>query len=219
MKTLKIEMIHDVVCSWCPIGYANMQQALGNLDIKADMHFLPYELNPDMGPEGEGINEHLQRRYHWSQSRLQDYRTHLLAVAKQAGVVIDFSKRSHYYNSSKAHRLIHWSEGYNRQQAMNERLIEAYFKRGLDISSTSVLLTLVEELGLDRSQAQQVLLANEIDPQLRLKQQRVQQLELTGVPAFLVNEHTVISGSNSVAYFETAIKRLTENQPNVHVAC
>jgi predicted DsbA family dithiol-disulfide isomerase len=82
-----------------------------------------------MGPKGEGIDEHLGRRNQWSQSQLQDYRAHLLAVAEQAGVCIDFSKRTHYYNSNKAHRLIHWSEGYNRQQAMNELLIDAYFKR------------------------------------------------------------------------------------------
>jgi len=65
MKTLKIEMIHDVVCSWCPIGYANLQQALRNLNMEADIYFLPSELNPEMGPMGEGIEEYFERRYQW----------------------------------------------------------------------------------------------------------------------------------------------------------
>jgi predicted DsbA family dithiol-disulfide isomerase len=107
MKTLKIEMIHDVVCSWCPIGYVNLQQALRNFDIAADNYFLPSELNPNMGSMGEGVEEQLRARNQWSQSQLQDYRAHLLAVAEQAGVCIDFTKRTHYYNSNKAHRLIH----------------------------------------------------------------------------------------------------------------
>lgn len=63
MSAPKIEIVHDVVCSWCPIAYANVKQALHNLDTKADIYFLPYELNPEMGPQGEAINDHLQRRY------------------------------------------------------------------------------------------------------------------------------------------------------------
>ena len=63
MRALIIEIVHDVVCSWCPIAYANVKQALYNLDIKADIYFLPYELNPEMDIEGEAINDHLQRRY------------------------------------------------------------------------------------------------------------------------------------------------------------
>ena len=79
-------MVHDVVCSWCLIGYANLKQALRNLDMEADICFLPYELNPEMGPKGEGIDDHLARRYQWTRSKLGEYRKHLLAVAKQAGV-------------------------------------------------------------------------------------------------------------------------------------
>jgi len=210
MKTLKIEMIHDVVCSWCPIGYASLQQALRNLGIEADIYFLPSELNPNMGPMGESIEEHLRRRNQWSQSKLQDYRAHLLAVAEQAGVCIDFSKRTHYFNSNKAHRLIHWSEGYNRQRAMNELLIDAYFKRGLDISNTQVLLDLAEQLGLDRSLAEHALVSNEINQQLLLKKKRVQQFEITSLPAFILNDCTLVTGSHSVEYFEQAILSLTK---------
>jgi len=219
MKTLKIEMVHDVVCSWCPIGYANLKQALRNLDIEADIHFLPSELNPGMGPKGEGIDDHLARRYHWTQSKRQDYRKHLLAVAKQASVSIDFSKRSHYYNSNKAHRLIHWSEGYSRQQGMNELLIDAYFKRGLDISNTQVLLDIVEQLGLSRSSAEQALTSDEVNQQLLLKKKRVKKLELVSVPAFIFNEHSLVSGSNSVEYFEQTILDQTKTiQPSLNIA-
>jgi len=215
VKTLKIEMVHDVVCSWCPIGYANLKQALRNMDIEADIHFLPYELNPDMGSKGEDIDDHLGRRYQWTQSKRREYRKHLLAVAKQAGVCINFSKRTHYYNSNKAHQLMHWCEGYNRQQAMNELLIDAYFKRGLDISNTQVLLDLVEQLGLDRSQAEQALLSNELNQQLLFKKKRLQRLELLSVPAFIFNENTLVTESNSVEYFEQAIIGMTKNQPSL----
>ena len=210
MKKLKIEMMHDVVCSWCPIGYANLKQALKNLAIEADFNFLPFELNPDMGKEGEGIDEHLGRRYGWSEDRRKDYRQHLLGVAGLAGVTMDFSKRTHYYNTNKAHRLIHWCEGFNKQQAMNELLMTAYFKQGLDINNTQILLNLVEQLGLDRSRAQQALETDETKQQLLVKKQRVQDTEVTSVPAFIFNNRTLVTGSNSVEYFEQAVMAITK---------
>jgi len=208
VKNLKIEMVHDVVCSWCPIGYANLQQALRNLNIDANIFFLPSELNPDMGPNGENIDEYLSRRYQWTQLKRQEYRIHLLAAAGQAGVAMDFSKRTRYYNSNKAHRLIHWSEAHNKQQAMNELLIGAYFERGLDISNTQVLLGLAEKLVPDNSSAELTVMSHEVDHQMRRKQKRVDQLGLTSVPAFIFNENKLVSGSNSVEYFEQTIKSL-----------
>ncbi len=205
MNKLKIEMIHDVVCSWCPIGYANLKQALKNLAIDAECYFLPFELNPGMEVQGEDINDHLAQRYGWSESKRRDYRQNLLAVAEQAGVAMDFSKRTHYYNTNQAHRLIHWCEGFDKQQAMNELLIDAYFKQGLDINNSQVLLNLVEQLGLDRSQAEVALNSAATKQQLAIKKQRVQQADITSVPAFIFNNRTLVTGSNSVEYFEQAL--------------
>ncbi|MFT4908025.1 MAG: putative DsbA family dithiol-disulfide isomerase [Oleispira sp.] len=205
MKKLKVEMIHDVVCSWCPIGYANLKQALKNLELDADFHFLPFELSPDMDVQGEEINDHLGQRYGWSDSKRRDYRKNLLVVAEQAGVAMDFSKRTHYYNTYQAHILIHWCEKFDQQQAMNELLIDAYFKQGLDINNSQVLLNLVEQLGLDRSQAEVALNSAETRQQVTIKKQRVQQAEITSVPAFIFNDRTLVTGSNSVEYFEQAL--------------
>jgi predicted DsbA family dithiol-disulfide isomerase len=205
MKKLKVEMIHDVVCSWCPIGYANLKQALKNLELDADFHFLPFELSPDMDVQGEEINDHLGQRYGWSDSKRRDYRKNLLVVAEQAGVAMDFSKRTHYYNTYQAHILIHWCEKFDQQQAMNELLIDAYFKQGLDINNSQVLLNLVEQLGLDRSQAEVALNSAETRQQITIKKQRVHQTEITSVPAFIFNDRTLVTGSNSVEYFEQAL--------------
>lgn len=209
MKTLEIEMVHDIVCSWCPIGYANLKQAIRNLKIEANIRFLPYELNPDMGAEGEDIDDYFARRHQWNQSRRQDYREHLLATAKLAGVPIDFAKRTRYYNSSKAHRLIHWSESQEKHIVMNELLIDAYFRLGLDISNSGVLVGLVEQLGLDRSSAEYALTSEKVAQQMIPKWERVKALGLSGIPVFIFNEVNVASGSNSVEYFEEKILELT----------
>jgi predicted DsbA family dithiol-disulfide isomerase len=208
MKALKIEMVYDIVCSWCPIGYSHMKEALHRLNIKADFNFLPYELNPDMGENGEVIERFFERRHQWDQSKLLNYQENVTAVAASAGVNIDYSKRTHYYNSGKAHQLMHWAEGYVRQQELNELLIDAYFKHGLDIGDLLILLGLVEQLGLDSSKAKQVLYSSVVDEQLLLKKQRIQRLAVQSIPAFIVNESTLISGSKSVNDFEQDLRSM-----------
>jgi predicted DsbA family dithiol-disulfide isomerase len=210
MKKLKIEMVHDIVCSWCPIGYKHIKKALRHLKIDADFHFLPYELNPDMRAGGEAIDAYFKRRNHWDSLRLLDYQKNIQAVAAAADVTIDFSKRTHYYNSARAHQLMHWAEGYNQHEALNELLIDAYLKCGLDISDPSVLLKLVKQIGLDISQATQVLNSTAINPQLMGKKERVQQLAVASVPAFIINESTLICGSNTVDYFQQVFASLRD---------
>lgn len=212
MQTLKIEIVHDLVCSWCPIGYANLQTALNNLNIKADMHFLPFELNPKMEAEGEAIDRHLAQRYGWSENKRRDYRTHLLAVAQDAGVSMDFSKRTHYYNTHQGHKIMHLAQSHNKQQAMNELFINAYFTLGLDISNTQVLLGLAVQVGLDRVEAEKALISKEVDHAMSRKQKRVQQLGLSSVPAFIFNNSMLVNGSNSVEYFEQVLVALTQKE-------
>jgi len=218
MNKLKIEMVHDVVCSWCPIGYSNIKMALRQLNIEADFHFLPFELNPDMGLEGETIGSYFKTRQGWDEPQLLTYRKSLLAVAGPAGVVIDFTKRTHYYNSRKAHQLMHWAEGHKLQQPLNDLLIDAYFRRGLDISNAAILLELVDELGGDKSQAEQVLMSNTLDPKFALKILRVQQLRVWSVPGFIINGGALIPGSNSVGYFRQALASfLEQDRKNINI--
>jgi len=180
--------------------------------MEADFHFLPYEINPDMRAEGEVIDAYFKHRHQWDNSRLVRYQKNLLTVAESANVSIDFSRRTHYYNSAKAHQLMHWAEGYGQQVSLNALLADAYLTRGLDISNPLILLELVEQLGLDISQAVNVLNANTINPQLLRKKQRVQALALPSIPAFIIDEGTIISGSNSVEYFEQVLTSLLEQQ-------
>lgn len=209
MKRLEIEIIHDIVCSWCPIGYANLRQALENTNTTAKLIFLPFELNPRMADGGQNINEHLAERNQWDQPKLDSYRQQLSAVAKAAGVAMDFSKRTHYYNSGKAHLLMHYSESSGKQQVMNELLIDAYFNKGLNISDTSILLDLAARAGLNRFSTKQVLERASPNEGLTMKMNRVKNLGLSSVPAFIFNDSSLITGSNSVVYFEAVIRELT----------
>jgi len=206
-KKIKIEAVHDVVCSWCPIGHSNLIAALKLLedDIEAHITYLPFELNPGMPEEGEAIASYFKHRHGWTPATLKDYQESLVKTAKNAGVVIDFSKRTHYYNSRKAHKLIHWAEQFNKQTAVNESLIEAYFKQGLDISNTDVLLDIAEQIGMNRISTQNALSSRQLTQALEKKIERQKALKLHSIPAFIINEDTLVSGSNSVKFFERTL--------------
>ncbi|MFT6908454.1 MAG: putative DsbA family dithiol-disulfide isomerase [Oleiphilaceae bacterium] len=210
MKRLKIEMVHDVVCALCAIGYANLQQALRNLSIEADIHFLPFELNPDMPQEGETEDYYFKRRQGWLAATLQHYQDSLVKTASNTGVTFDFSKRTHYYNTRQAHKLMHWAEQFNKQSAVYERLIETYFKQGLDISNTGVLLDIAEELEMDRIATQKALSSSQVTLTLEKKIKRQQGFKARSFPAFILNEDTLIDGSNSVKFLENTLSNFID---------
>lgn len=228
MRTFKIEMIHDLVCSWCPIGLRNVQQALRQLDepVSVEWHFLPYELNPEMPAQGEEIAQHLMDRYGWSAEHQRKYRQDLLKTAAQAGLSYDFSKRTHYYSTAAAHRLMHWAAMVGKQVEVNEALIRGYFTDGVDIGQIDNLWPVLETLGLDALQAQTEMETAAFQQQLQQKYDRVQAMrlsgvpahifngrqKLSGVPAFIFNDQKLVQGSNSVDYFQQLFQSLLTPQ-------
>jgi predicted DsbA family dithiol-disulfide isomerase len=211
MTKLKIEMVHDIVCSWCPIGYSNIQKAIDNLGIEVDFHFLPFELNPQMSAEGERIASYFKRIQGWDSKALQDYQTGLVKTASKAGVVIDFTKRTHYYNTKNAHKLIHWAEKFNKQSAVNESLINAYFTQGQDISDIKVLLNIAEQLGLDRILTESALSSEQLAQELEMKFKRQRIYRVRSIPVFILNEDVFLAGSHSVEFFEKTLSESISN--------
>ena len=209
---IKIEAIHDVVCSWCPIGHSNLKAALKLLEDEVEAHitYLPFELNPEMPEKGEAIDSYFKRRQGWSSETLQNYQESLVKTAQKAGVIIDFSKRTHYYNTRKAHKFMHWAEQFDKQTAVNESLIEAYFKQGLDISNTDVLLDIAEQLGMNRTLALKALTSRVMEQALEKKVERHKAFKIQSIPAFIINEDTLVSGSNSVEFFEKTLSEFID---------
>lgn len=202
-RKILIEVIHDIVCSWCPIGYRNLTAALQIVgdEFAAEIKFLPFELNPNLAPSGEAINTHLKRRNGWTTAQLVRNRTNLTATAEKAGLSYDFSKRTHYYNTAKAHTLLHWSEGFGKQRDVNEALVQIYFTEGRNIDRCDVLAQIAASVGLDPAAARAALGSEQVSHALQLKKERVRAMNIGSVPAFLVDGVDMLHGSNSVEYF------------------
>ena len=206
MMKVKIEAIHDLVCSWCPIGRSNLKAALIILDkqIVVEIEYLPFELNPEMSSEGETIEAHLIRRNGWTKEQFMHYRTDLVEVAKEAGLIYDYSKRTHYYNTAKAHRLVHFAQAFQKQDAVVDALTEQYFTQGVNLSEDKNLLDIATSVGLDREQVERALSSDEvgdISENIQHKYDRIREFAAGSVPAFIINGEELVRGANSVEFF------------------
>jgi len=200
---IKIEQIHDVVCSWCPIGYSNIKAALKQFDkkIEVEFKFLPYELNPQMPKEGESVEVHLKRRNNWNTEELLRYRENLLETATQAGLTYDFGKRTHYWNTAKAHTLIHFAEKFDKQEQVNRVLIQQYFAEGLNVDDTESLANIASSVGLNRDDVIAAFTSPAIAAEMLEKQARVNSFNVRSVPTFIINGKESARGANSVEFF------------------
>lgn len=211
--TLKIDFVSDVSCPWCIIGLKALEQAAERLqgEVALDLHFQPFELNPQMGPEGQDIGEHLQEKYGATPEQSQKNREAIAARGAELGFTFSMDKRSRIYNTFDAHRLLHWleEEGTSEQQrALKHALFTAYFTNGENPSDHAVLLRLVREQGLDEARAKVILASDEYARDVREREAFYHQHGISSVPAVIINERHLISGGQPVEVFEQALRQL-----------
>ena len=132
--TLKIDFVSDVSCPWCVIGLKALEQALERVsgEVTADIHFQPFELNPQMPAQGQDVTEHIAQKYGATAEQSARNREAIRARGAALGFTFNMDKRSRIYNTFDAHRLLHWAELEGRQRELKQRLFDAYFTDGLN---------------------------------------------------------------------------------------
>ena len=156
---LKIDFVSDVSCPWCVIGLKALEQALARIgsDVDADIHFQPFELNPQMPPEGQDVGEHVRQKYGSSPEQLARNQEGIRARGEGLGFTFNMGKRNRIYNTFDAHRLLHWAELEGRQHELKQALFDAYFTEGRNPSDHAVLVDAATRAGLDEARAREVL--------------------------------------------------------------
>ena len=215
--SLKIDFVSDIACPWCAIGLKSLDQALERVagDIAAELHFQPFELNPQMAPEGQEITEHITEKYGITPAQANANRENIRLRGEQLGFT--FSKadqpgggRGRIYNTFDAHRLLHWAElaGVNRQKALKEGLLKAYFTDGENPSSHEVLVRVAGEAGLDPVRAREILASAEYTEEVRQRESFYLGQGIHSVPAVIINERHLISGGQPPEVFEQALRQI-----------
>ena len=207
---LKIDFVSDVSCPWCVIGLKSLETALERVkDVAtAELHFQPFELNPNMAPEGEDIGEHLARKYGATPEQGAQTREMIRARGAEVGFRFEMDKRGRIYNTFDAHRLLHWAELEGRQHALKMALFSAYFTDGDSPAAHGVLLRAAGEAGLDVARAEQVLSSGAYADEVREREQFYQQQGISAVPAIIINDRHLISGGQPPEVFERALRQI-----------
>ena len=216
MKNLRIDFVSDVVCPWCAIGLTSLEQALQRLqgEVSAEIHFQPFELNPQLPAEGEGIAEHLQRKYGMYDAQLADNQEHIRQRGAEIGFVFDFNARSRIWNTFDAHRLLHWAGIEGKQLPLKHALLRAYFSEGRNVSDHETLLAIAASVGLDAQRARAILASDEYASDVRAAEQFFQRNGITGVPAVIIEQKHLISGGQPVEVFERALREIAAAKPD-----
>ena len=219
---LKIDFVSDVSCPWCVIGLKSLDEALERVaaDVRAELHFQPFELNPQMAPEGQDITEHITEKYGITPAQANANREAIRLRGEQLGFVFSRADqpgggRSRIYNTFDAHRLLHWAGlvGAGEQKALKEALFKAYFTDGQSPASHEVLAQAAGAAGLDAARAREILASDAYAEEVREREQFYQQHGIHSVPAVIINDRHLISGGQPVEVFEQALRQLAGAAP------
>lgn len=215
LKTLKIDFVSDVVCPWCVVGLGGLETALERLEpegIAADIAFQPFELNPDMAPEGEGIVEHIGRKYGSTPEQSAANREMIRARAADVGFDMRMGADSRIWNTFDAHRLLHWAHeaAPEKQKALKQALFTAHFTENRNLTDAGVLTQAAEAAGLDRAEAAEVLASGRYAQAVRQAEQLWRSRGISSVPAVVVEGKYLISGGQPAEAFEQALRRIAK---------
>ncbi|NYT60844.1 DsbA family oxidoreductase [Alcaligenaceae bacterium] len=206
---IKIDFVSDVSCPWCAVGLSSLELALARLDgeIQAEIHFQPFELNPDMPPEGQDTVERLARKYNMTPEQVRQNGEAITARGREVGFTFNMDKRTHTYNTFDAHRLLHWAHLEGHQLALKHALLKAYFTDGENPSAPEVLIRLCHESGLNAQRAREILGSDEYAADVRERERFYAKQGVNAVPAIIINDKHLIQGGQPPEVFEGALRQ------------
>ncbi len=212
MNPFKIDFVSDIACPWCAVGLASLEQAIARVkdEVAVELHFQPFQLNPNMPPEGEDIVEHLSRKYNLTPAQVEQNQQQIAERGAAVGFEFNMAGRKRTYNTFDAHRLLHWAgeQGADAQHRLKRALLGAYFTDGLDPSAASVLLQAVEKAGLDGKRAAEILSGDDYAALVRERQQLYLSQGIHSVPSLILNDRYLVQGGQPVEAFERALRQV-----------
>lgn len=209
---VRIDIVSDVVCPWCIIGYKQLERALERTGIAADIHWHPFELNPNMVPEGENLREHLAAKYGTTPEGSRKARARLTALGAELGFMFNYADDMRMVNTFRAHQLLHWAGTQGRAHDMKMALFAAFFTHRRDLNNPEVLADCAGEIGLDRNIAFDILEESRYAQNVRDAEQLWLSRGIHGVPAVIFEERYLLSGAQGVENYAAALKQINEQR-------
>mgnify|MGYP000387661331 CR=1 FL=1 len=207
-QPLRIDFVSDAACPWCVVGLRSLLQALDTLgdDVCAEIHFQPFELNPDMSPEGENTFEHVQKKYGSTPERSAAARQAIADSGARLGFVFNYGPESRIWNTFDAHRLLHWAGLEGKQLELKQALFKSTFTDQRPSNDADALVDAAREAGLDADRAREILATGAFGEEVRAEQYHWRRQGINAVPSVIFNGRWMIQGGQPPEVFAHAMR-------------
>lgn len=209
-NTLRIDIVSDVVCPWCVVGYRQLEKALEITGVSHEIHWHPFELNPSMPAEGQNLVEHVAEKYGSTKEQSQESRKNITKAGAEVGFEFNFADDMRMYNTFNVHQLLHWAGQQGREHDVKQALFTVHFTHRKNLSDNNVLADVAAEVGLDRSEALIILEDQRFADAVRAAEKMWMDADIRGVPAVVFNRRHLVSGAQGVESFSSILKQLSE---------
>ncbi|HYD89833.1 MAG TPA: DsbA family oxidoreductase [Vitreimonas sp.] len=211
---LRIDFISDIACPWCVIGLRSLLAALAGMkgEVEAEIRFWPFELNPDMGPEGENTAEHVARKYGSTRERSDAVREVIKEHGAALGFTFNYGPDSQIWNTFDAHRLLAWALPQGKQLALKEALFKSHFTDQRPTNDVEALIDAVREAGLDADAARDVLASGAFADEVRAEEGHWRANGINAVPSVIFNQRWLIQGGQPPEIFAQAMRDIVSGK-------
>ena len=212
MDTLKIDIVSDIVCPWCVIGFKNLKKAMHELqtELNFEISWKPYELHPEIPQEGYDKKLYMQQKF-GSSNGSSPY-NEIIKIGKSVGFEFNFSKTERIPNTFMAHRLLWKAEQYNLQNELSEALFKAYFTDGLNIGSAEVLSELCESIGMNKIEILNFLESKEGGQEIADLEMEFIEKSIGAVPTYFINDKYIIQGGQEPETFVSFLRKIIDKE-------
>jgi len=206
---MRLDIVSDAICPWCYIGKRHMEAALALLEpegIRFEIHWNPFQLNPDMPREGVDRRTYRAQKF-GSLERSQQMDARVSAAAANAGLAFNYELLQRTPNTLQAHRLISRAGREGKQGAVMEAIFRSYFTQGGDIGTSEILTACAVEGGMDGTAVEKFLATDEGLAEIVAMEQAARSAGVSGVPSFFLEGHPLFSGAMPAEEMANAFRR------------
>lgn len=210
--SVQIDIVSDVMCPWCIVGFRQLEQALAHKGVGAFVRWHPFELNPDMGSEGQNLAEHITEKYGSTPAQSAENRKRIIELGTSLGIDFQFSDDSRIVNTFAAHQLLGWSQEKGLQHPLKMALFKAHFTDARDVSDIDVLVEVAGDVGLDAAEAQQVLTSGSHADATRQGQAFWTSRGVSGVPSMVFDQRYLLTGAQGAQTYAQMLEKVLEER-------
>ena len=197
---VKIDIVSDVVCPWCTVGYKRLEKAIAELGIQdqVEIEWQPFELNPHMNKEGQNLKEHMIEKYSLSSQKLKETQQYMIDAAAELDFTFDFHNEMKMVNTFEAHILLEYAKSFDKQTDLKMNLMTAYFSDNKDVSNRDILKQALLEVGLNADEAIAKLDNEEAIKDVKTKQDYWKKLGINSVPTIVFDRKSGVTGAQPI---------------------